>query len=102
MQKNLTSTDFLRRAIELQGERGAEYENNEGTERSFDKIATAFNSITSKDVTPAEIALIFTLLKLVRQWSADRYHPDSPEDAVSYMALTAEELFRQYHPVILK
>lgn len=94
----MDSYDFLQQASKLQMNRGAEYDtvNLVRKERSFGKVATAFNAITNKDLTPAEVALILQLLKDVRQWSADRYHKDSVEDCISYAALKAEELFIQY------
>ena len=92
----MTSVDFLNACKRIQEERADEYE-TEGGERSFEKISTAFNAITGKDLTPAEVALIFQILKDVRQWSADRYHDDSVVDCISYSSLKAEELYRQYH-----
>jgi hypothetical protein len=91
----ITSVDFLNACKIIQEERADEYE-TEGGERSFEKISTAFNAITGKDLTPAEVALIFQILKDVRQWSADRYHHDSVVDCISYASLKAELLFNQY------
>lgn len=91
-----TSTAFLQRSIQLQSERGEEYEGKGKQERSFSKIATAFNAITGKDITPAEVALILQITKMVRQCSQDRYHKDSCEDMVSYASLTAELWYEQY------
>lgn len=94
----MDSYDFLQQASKLQMNRGEEYDavNLVKKERSFSKVATAFNAITGKELTAAEIALILQILKDVRQWSADRYHKDSVEDCISYSALKAEELFIQY------
>ena len=95
----MQSVDFLKQALKIQEERGAEYDVTSPIkkERSFNKVAIAFNAITGKDLTAAEIALMLQLLKDVRQWSADRYHKDSVEDCISYSSLKAEELFLQYH-----
>lgn len=91
----MNSIDFLEECVKVQKERGDEYEGDK--ERSFNKIATAFNAITGKDLTPAHIALLFEILKNVRQFSADRYHADSVLDGVSYSSLKAELLWEQYN-----
>lgn len=96
MKKAMKSVNFLERAIEIQKERGAEYEQDTG-ERSFEKLAIIFNAKTGKDITAAEVALLLQDLKDVRQWSQDKYHTDSVEDCVSYASLKAELLFEQYH-----
>ena len=92
----MTSIDFLNACKRIQEERAGEYE-TEGGERSFEKISTAFNAITGKDLTPAEVALIFQILKDVRFFSQDRYHHDSVVDCISYASLKAELLYNQYH-----
>lgn len=92
-----TARMFLRKSEQLLAERGAEYKGKGKEERSFEAIAVAFNAITGKDLTPAEVCLILQLLKDVRQWSNVRFHADSAEDAVTYAALKAEELYRQFH-----
>ena len=91
-----TAVGFLQQAIQLQQERGGEYEGQE-TERSFNKISIAFNAITGKDITPAEVALILQILKDVRQFASNRFHADSIVDAVSYSSLKAELLHIQYN-----
>ena len=85
-----SAADFLAKASSLLTERGQQYDT--GKERSGPKIAAAFNAITGKDLTPAEVYLILQLTKDARQWSAQAYHPDSAEDCVSYAALKAEAL----------
>jgi len=92
-----TAKGFLQMSIQLQNERGAEYESKVKEERSFSKIATAFNSITTKTITPAEVALLLQIVKDVRQFGKDRYHADSVVDSVSYSSLKAEELYKQYN-----
>lgn len=91
-----TSIAFLQKAIELQAERGNEYEGKGKQERSFNKISIAFNAITDKNITPAEVALLLQILKDTRQFSANRFHSDSIEDSVSYASLKAELLYEQY------
>ncbi len=92
----MTSVDFLNACKRIQEERAAEYE-VDGAERSFDKIAIAFNAITGKELSAAEIALIFQILKDVRQFGKDRLHMDSLVDCISYASLKAELLFEQYN-----
>lgn len=91
-----TSVDFLRQCIDVQKERGTEYEGG-GKERSFEKMATIFNAYTGKDLTPAHVALMLQILKDVRQFSSDRYHGDSCLDSISYASLKAELLHQQYN-----
>lgn len=91
-----TSTDILYQCVNVQKERGAEYQQEDKQERSFESVATAFNAITGKDLTPAEVCLLLQVLKDVRQWSQDRLHEDSVLDSVSYASLKAELLHEQY------
>lgn len=84
-----TSVDFLNIVKDIQVERGAEYEQEEG-ERSFEKIATVFNVYRGKDLLPSDIALILEIMKNVRFYAQDRYHLDSVIDKVSYGSLWAE------------
>lgn len=87
----------LNKCSELQRERGAEYDKAGQQERSFARVAQAFNAITGKDLTPAEVCLLLQVLKDVRQWSnPNRLHKDSAIDGVNYGALKVEELFNQF------
>lgn len=88
-KKYKTSVDFLNIVKDIQVERGAEYEQEEG-ERSFEKIATVFNVYRGKDLLPSDIALILEIMKNVRLYAQDRYHLDSVIDKVSYGSLWAE------------
>lgn len=85
-----SSEYFLQRAIDLQKERGKEYDN--GQERSMGKIVEVFNIITGKNISESEGWLFMQILKDVRQWTKPDYHADSAEDCVSYAALKAEAL----------
>ena len=85
-----SAADFLAKALSLLDERGQQYD--AGNERSGPKIAAAFNAITGKNLTAAEVNLVLQITKDVRQWSAPAYHQDSAEDCVSYAALKAEAL----------
>ena len=84
-------TEFLENAIELEKQRGKDYDSPSG-ERSAESIAKAFNAITGHDLTESEIWLILTLLKQVRQWSNTAFHRDSAEDQVTYVDLMSESL----------
>lgn len=86
-----TSLDFLEQAMEIQEERGAEY--NKEAERSFQAVADAFNAVTRNNLKASDVALILAQLKLVRQYSdPTTIHDDSLLDFVSYASLWAEEL----------
>lgn len=87
----MKATQFLSEAAAVQQDRGAEYDSPEG-ERSGGRIAAAFNAITGKNITDAEVYLILQITKDVRQWAASEYHHDSALDCVSYAALKAEAL----------
>lgn len=88
--------DFLVHAERLLGERGKEYDrtsgNKAGRERSGGRVAEAFNAITGKDLTAAEVYLLLQCVKDVRQWSAPAFHPDSAVDSVAFAALKSEAL----------
>lgn len=93
----MKSTDFLQGAIDVQAERGQQYDSPEG-ERSMGRAVTAFNAITGRDLTEAEGWLLLQVLKDVRQWQRpDNYHHDSALDCVSFASLKAEALFAAGH-----
>ena len=85
-----TSEYFLQKAIDLQKERGKEYD--AGKERSMGKNVAVFNIITGHTLTESDGWLFMQLLKDVRQWTKPDYHQDSAEDCVSYASLKAEAL----------
>lgn len=91
------STEILNDCISVQIDRGKDYDTKGSQqERSFNSAAIAFNAITGKAITPAEVCLMLQVLKDVRQWSQDRLHEDSALDGVSYASLKGEELYKQY------
>ena len=92
----MKAIDLLEQGKNIMQQRGAEYETDGNQERSFNAVAVAFNAITGKDLTAAEVALLLQVLKDVRQWSQDRLHEDSVIDCVNYAALKGEELYKQY------
>ena len=86
------STDFLQAAMDVQVERGKQYDSPEG-ERSMGRIVRAFEAITGKHLTEAEGFLFQQILKDVRQWqNPESFHEDSALDCVSYASLKAEAL----------
>jgi hypothetical protein len=86
------STDFLQAAIDVQAERGKQYDAPDGN-RSMVKTVQAFNAITGRDLTEAEGWLLMQIVKDVRQWqNPDKYHEDSALDGVAYSSLKAEAL----------
>lgn len=88
----LTSVGYLQAAIDVQVERGKQYDSPEG-ERSMGRTVHAFNAITGRDLTEAEGWLLLQVLKDVRQWqNPDKFHEDSALDCVAYAALKAEAL----------
>lgn len=87
-----TAPAFLQSAINTLTQRGEDYDKPEG-ERSASAVAVAFNAITGRNLTEAEVWLVLQLVKDVRQWqNPDRYHADSALDCVAYAALKAEAL----------
>lgn len=86
-----TAGDIADAALQHVRDRAVTYDQANG-ERSAGKTATAFNAITGKDLTEADVWLLLQLLKDVRQWSKEAYHQDSAEDCIAYAALKAEAL----------
>lgn len=82
---------YLQAAIDIQVERGEQYDSKEG-ERSMGKTIKAFNAITGNNLTEPEGWLLLQILKDVRQWTTKYIHEDSALDCVSYAALKAEAL----------
>lgn len=91
----MKSTEFLQSAMDVQKERGEQYDKPSG-ERSMGATVLAFNAITGRDLSEAEGWLLLQTLKDVRQWQNPyRYHHDSALDGVAYSALKAEALSEQ-------
>lgn len=89
------STDFLQAAIDVQVERGKQYDSPEG-ERSMGRTVTAFNAITGHNLSEADGWLMLQTLKDVRQWqNPNKFHEDSALDCVAYASLKAEALANQ-------
>ena len=85
-----TAHEILSQISGLIEERGKTYD--KGEERSFTKVAHAYNSIKGSGLSGSDIALMLVILKLVRQETSDTVHRDSIDDLVAYSALYGEEL----------
>lgn len=95
----MRSTEFLQAAIDVQAERGKQYDSPEG-ERSMGRTVQAFNAITGRDLTEADGWLFMQVLKDVRQWqNPEAYHHDSALDGVAYASLKAEALCNGPRPM---
>lgn len=95
-KKQSISVQYLNRCIDVQAERGEQYDSKGTGERSFAAAAAMFNAATGKDLKGSDICLIQDCLKVVRQYSdPSRIHDDSLLDKVSYSALWAEELNKE-------
>jgi len=91
-----TAVEYLQGCIDVQKERGEQYDSSGTGERSFDAAAKAFNALTGRDLKGSDVCLLFTCVKAVRQYSnPDRLHEDSLLDGVSYLSLWAEELNKE-------
>ena len=91
-----TAKDYLTECLEVQKQRGEQYDSKGTGERSFSACADAYNAITGGNLKGSDVCLILTQLKLVRQYSDQaRIHEDSLLDGVSYFSLLAEELNKE-------
>lgn len=92
-----TSVEFLQQCIDVQAERGKQYDPKGDKERSFATVANMFNEVRGTELKGSDICLILEFVKLVRQYAdPSRVHDDSLLDKVSYSSLWAEELKREH------
>ena len=90
------ATQYLNECIDVQKQRGEQYDSTGTGERSFAAAASAFNSLTGKNIKGSDVCLLLTCVKAVRQYSnPNRLHEDSLLDGVSYLSLWAEELNKE-------
>ena len=95
----MKSNEFLQAAIDVQKERGAQYDKPSG-ERSMGATVAAFNCITGFTLEESDGWMLLGLLKLVRQsQNPGKYHHDSALDFVAYASLYAEAASEQCKPV---
>lgn len=91
----MKSTEFLQAAIDVQAERGKQYDKPSG-ERSMAATVSAFNCITGFTLEESDGWMFLGLLKLVRQsQNPEQYHHDSALDFVAYASLYAEAASEQ-------
>jgi hypothetical protein len=91
----MKSHEFLQAAIDVQAERGKQYDKPSG-ERSMGATISAFNCITGRTLEESDGWLLLSLLKLVRQaQNPEQYHHDSALDFVAYASLYAEAASEQ-------
>lgn len=91
----MKSTEFLQSAMEVQKERGEQYDKPSG-ERSMGATVRAFNAITGHVLEESDGWMLLGLLKLVRQsQNPEKYHHDSALDFVAYASLYAEAASEQ-------
>lgn len=92
-----TSVEFLQQCIDVQAERGKQYDPKGDKERSFATVANMFNEVRGTELKGSDVCLILEFVKLVRQYAdPSRVHDDSLLDKVSYSSLWAEELKREH------
>jgi hypothetical protein len=90
------SIDYLKECMEVQKQRGEQYDSKGTGERSFDAAAKAFNAMTGRNLKGSDACLLLACVKAVRQYSdPTRVHEDSLLDLVSYASLWAEELNKE-------
>lgn len=95
----MKSNEFLQAAIDVQKERGSQYDKPSG-ERSMGATVEAFNCITGNNLKEQDGWMLLGLLKLVRQsQNPEKYHHDSALDFVAYASLYAEAASEQRTPV---
>ena len=93
----ISATTLLQDCMDVQLERGKQYDGGTNQERSFKRVAVAYNAITHRDLNGSDIALILQILKDVRIWTnMDSLHEDSVLDCVSYASLKGEELYAEF------
>lgn len=91
----MKSTEFLQSAMDVQKERGEQYDKPSG-ERSMAATVSAFNCITGFTLEESDGWMFLALLKLVRQsQNPEQYHHDSALDFVAYASLYAEAASEQ-------
>lgn len=89
----LHANEILTTASETISQRGKTYD-KKGEERSFQQIATVFNSVNNRNLNllGSDVALLLVCLKLVRQSTSPDFHLDSAIDGTAFMALYGEQL----------
>jgi len=92
LRQPVSAADFLLEGLKTLSERAKTYDPNGKKELSFNQVAEAFNAVTGKAISGADVCLMLAMLKIVRQNATEGFHLDSAVDGVNYMALWAELL----------
>lgn len=97
---SVTVNEILDECTSILNSRGDTYSKEAGeTEDHFQQIATAFNAITGRDITNAEVCLLLGILKDIRLFEhIQRHkdiHKDSVYDGINYHILKAKSLLSQ-------
>lgn len=96
LDKPKSAKQYLNECIDVQNQRGEQYDSTGTGERSFDAAAKAYNALTGGSLKDSDVCLLLTCVKAVRQYSnPNRLHEDSLLDGVSYLSLWAEELNKE-------
>lgn len=96
LDKPKTAKQYLSECIDVQNQRGEQYDSKGTGERSFDAAAKAYNALTGQNLKGSDVCLMLSCVKAVRQYSdPSRLHEDSLLDLVSYASLWAEELNKE-------
>jgi hypothetical protein len=96
VKQHKKSIDYLNECVEVQKQRGEQYDSKGTGERSFDAAAKAFNAMTGQNLKGSDVCLLLACVKAVRQYSdPTRVHEDSLLDLVSYVSLWAEEINKE-------
>ena len=94
----MSATELLQQCVSIQQERGKQYDGGQEQERSFKRVADAYNAITHRDLKGSDVALMLQILKDVRLYTnMDSLHEDSILDKVSYASLHGEELYNEFN-----
>ena len=78
--------DVLTQASNLIGERGQDYG---GIENNFSNIASVYTSMTGKEFSAYDVAIIMVAVKIARI-KASPYKDDNYLDAINYLAFAHE------------
>ena len=80
--------DLLTHAFELINARGAEYDKANDIEQNFREAAAVASVVIGKELTPRDVAMVMTCVKLIRSKSSPG-KLDNYVDGVNYLAFAA-------------
>jgi hypothetical protein len=88
-------SEYIKRAVEITGERQREYSD---VDDNFDAIAEIASALLGRAITRFEVAMILVAVKFGRL-RANPAHEDSWSDAINYVAFSAQFAPRPPEPV---